>query len=145
MTMQMNRTGVFLLAFFGLFGLAMIVAPISGEAGWILKSIGAIWLLVTIGLYVFSRRQKRKAAHQDWVFQNGLKASATVLDASSHSTVNEMPLIKLTLDLDVPGVGRRQVTRRELMSVFAANRVGPGLVLPARVNPEDHEDFILVW
>ena len=33
MTMQMNRTGVFLLAFFGLFGLAMIVAPISGEAG----------------------------------------------------------------------------------------------------------------
>ena len=71
MAMQMNRTGVFLLAFFGLFGLAMIVAPIHGEAGWILKSIGAIWILVTLGLLVFARRQKRKAAHQDWVFQNG--------------------------------------------------------------------------
>ena len=80
MAMQMNRTGVFLLAFFGLFGLAMIVAPIPGEAGWILKSIGVIWLLVTLGLLVFARRQKRKAAHQDWVFQNGLKGSATVLD-----------------------------------------------------------------
>ncbi len=60
MTMQMNRTGVFLLAFFGLFGLAMIVAPIPGEAGWILKSIGAIWILVTLGLLVFARRQKRR-------------------------------------------------------------------------------------
>ena len=145
MAMQMNRTGVFLLAFFGLFGLAMIVAPIHGEAGWILKSIGAIWILVTLGLLVFARRQKRKAAHQDWVFQNGLKGSATVLEASSHGTVNEMPLIKLTLDLDVPGVERRQVKRRELMSVFAAARVGPGLVLPVHVNPEDHEDFVLVW
>ena len=143
--MQMNRTGVFLIAFFGLIGLAMIVAPIPGEAGWILKSIGLIWLLVTVGLLVFARRQKRKAAHQDWVFQNGLKGSATVLKASSHATVNEMPLISLTLDLDVPGVGRREVKRRELMSVFAAARVGPGLVLPACVNPEDPEDFILVW
>ncbi len=53
--------------------------------------------------------------------------------------------MKLTLDLDLPGVGHRQVRRRELMSVFAANRVAPGLVLPVRVNPEDHEDFILVW
>ena len=31
------------------------------------------------------------------------------------------------------------------MSVFAAARVGPGLVLPVHVNPEDHEDFVLVW
>ena len=33
MAMQMNRTGVFLIAFFGLFGLAMIVAPISRRSG----------------------------------------------------------------------------------------------------------------
>jgi hypothetical protein len=143
--MQINRTGIFLLLFFGLFGLAMVVAPIPGEAGWILKSIGLIWLAVTLGLLVFARRQKRKAAHQDWVFRNGISGSATVLDASSHTTVNEMPLMSLRLDLDVPGVGRREAKRRELMSVFAANRVGPGLVLPVRVNPEDPDDYILIW
>ena len=53
--------------------------------------------------------------------------------------------MKLTLDLDVPGVGRREVKRRELMSVFAANRIAPGLVLPVYVNPEDPDDFVLVW
>jgi hypothetical protein len=31
------------------------------------------------------------------------------------------------------------------MSVFAANRLQPGLVLPVYANPEDHYDFILVW
>jgi hypothetical protein len=145
MTMQINRTGIFLLLFFGLFGLAMVVAPIPGEAGWILKSIGVIWLAVTIGLILYARRQKGKAAHQDWVFQQGLKGSATVVDASSHATVNELPVMKLTLDLRDPGNGERRVKRREIMSVFAANRIEAGLVLPAYVNPEDPDDFILVW
>jgi hypothetical protein len=54
--------------------------------------------------------------------------------------VNEMPLMKLKLELDLPGVGRREV-----MPVFTANRMQPGLVLPAYANPEDPDDFILVW
>ena len=57
MAMQINRTGVFLIAFFGLFGLAMIVAPIHGEAALILESIGAIWVLVPLGLVLYARRQ----------------------------------------------------------------------------------------
>lgn len=36
----------------------------------------------------------------------------------------------------------RRVKRRLLMSVFAANRLEPGLVLPVHVNPED---LVLVW
>jgi hypothetical protein len=45
----------------------------------------------------------------------------------------------------VPGGERRRVTRRELVSVFAARRFEPGLVLPVHVNPEDPDDFVLVW
>jgi hypothetical protein len=143
--MQINRTGYFLLALFGLGGLAFLLVPVSGEAGWILKSIGLIWVLVTLGLIAFARRQARKAAHQDWIFKQGLKGSATVVDASSNATVNEMPVMKLTLDLRDPGNGERRVKRREVMSVFAANRIEPGLVLPAYINPGDPDDFILVW
>ena len=143
--MQINRTGYFLIGLFGLIGLAMLVAPIPGEAGWILKSIGIIWFLVAGGLYFFARGQKRKAAHQDWVFQNGIRGTATVLDAGSHATVNEMPLMKLKLALDVPGVAATEVSRREIMSVFAARRMEPGLQLPVYVNPGDHGDFVLVW
>ncbi len=40
---------------------------------------------------------------------------------------------------------RGQLGRREVMPVFTANRMQPGLVLPAYANPEDPDDFILVW
>jgi hypothetical protein len=58
-------------------------------------------------LMLFARRQKGKAAHQDWVFQNGIKGRATATGVSSPATVNEMPLLSL--------------------------------------NPQDPEDFVLVW
>jgi hypothetical protein len=147
--MQINRTGIGLIAFFGLVGLGMAVVPfaigVPGQVAGILASIGAIWVVVAAGLAWFARRQKAKAAHQDWVFQHGVRGTATVVDASSRTTVNEMPLLKLELDLAVPGMGERRVKRRELVSVFAARRFEPGLVLPVHVNPEDADDFVLVW
>ena len=147
--MQINRVGYGLIAFFGLGGLLcalvplFVSIPIEGAATLVL--LGGIWFLVALGLLLYARHQKRKAAHQDWVFQNGIKGRATIVKASSNATVNEMPLMKMVLDLDVPGLEDRQVTRREVMSVFAAHRLEPGLVLPVHVNPKDPSDFVLVW
>ena len=147
--MQVNRVGIGLIAFFLLAGLAMVVVPFAigglSEATGILASIGAIWVLVALGLILWGRRQKRKGEHQDWVFQNGIRGRATILDASSNATVNEMPVMKLKLELDVPGLGRRRTSRREVMPVFSARRMEVGLVLPVHVNPQDPDDFVLVW
>jgi preprotein translocase subunit SecG len=147
--MQLNRTGIGLIAFFLLAGLALAVVPLvagaGGQVAAILGSIGLIWVVVALGLAWFARRQQDKAAHRDWVFQNGIRGTATVLDAGSNTTVNEMPLMKLKLELDIPGVGRSEISRREVMPVFTANRMQPGLVLPAYANPEDPNDFVLVW
>ena len=149
MALQLNRTGIGLIAFFALFGLAMAIVPfaigIPGQAAAIVAMVGVIWFLVAAGLALYARRQQAKAAHQDWVFQNGIRGTATVLEAGSHATVNEMPLMKLKLRLDVPGVAGAEVSRREIMSVFAARRMEPGLQLPVYVNPGDHADFVLVW
>jgi len=147
--MQINRTGIWLIGFFGVAGLAMCLVPLAlgadAEVALIIGSTGAIWFLVAMGLVWYARHNQKKAAHNDWIFQNGIRGTATVLDAGSHATVNELPLMKLTLDLDIPGVGRREATRREVMPVFTANRMEQGLVLPAYANPEDPGDFILVW
>jgi len=147
--MQLNRVGIGLIAFFGLVGAAFAIVPIlvgvPGEVAGILASIGVIWVLVAAGLYWYARRQNRKAAHNDWIFQQGLRGTATVLSAGSSATVNEMPLMSLRLDLDVPGHGRQEVKRREIMPVFAATRMEPGLVLPVYVNPQDPREFVLVW
>ena len=147
--MQLNKVGIGLIAFFGLAGAAFAIVPIlvgvPGEVAGILASIGVIWVLVAGGLLWYAKRQERKAAHQDWVFRQGLRGTATVLAASSHAEVNEMPLMSLRLDLEVPGFGTREVKRREIMPVFAARRMEPGLTLPVYVNPKDDSDFILVW
>ncbi len=147
--MQINRTGVFLIGFFGIAGLALCVVPAllgaNAEAAMIIGSTGFIWFLVAMGLVAYAVRSNKKAAHNDWIFRNGIKGSATVLYAGSNATVNEMPLMKLRLDLDIPGVGVREVKKREVMPVFIANRMEPGLVLPAYANPENPDEFILVW
>jgi hypothetical protein len=147
--MQLNRTGIALFAFFGIGGLAFVIAgvviPMPAEGRFTFILLGGIWVAVVIGLILFAGREGKKADHQDWVFQNGIRGTATVLDAGSHTTVNEMPLMKLKLELDIPGAGRSEVSRREVMPVFTANRMRPGLVLPAYANPEDPNDFVLVW
>lgn len=147
--MQLNRVGIGLIAFFGLAGAAFAIVPIlagvPGEVAGILASVGAIWVLVAAGLLWYARRQQRKAAHQDWIFQQGLRGTATVLYAASRAEVNEMPLMSLRLDLAVPGFGTREVKKREIMPVFAASRMQPGLVLPVYANPKDPDDFVLVW
>lgn len=147
--MQINRTGIWLIAFFGLLGLAMCVGPplLGADAETsLIASTGAIFVLVAAGLGWYARHASAKAAHQDWIFRNGIKGSATILEVgNSHTTVNEMPLMKLKLDLEIPGIGRSEVSRREAMPVFTANRMGAGLVLPAYANPQDPDDFVLVW
>lgn len=147
--MQLNRVGIGLIAFFGLAGAAFAIVPIligvPGEVAGILALLGVIWVLVAAGLAWYAQRQKRKAAHNDWIFQQGLRGTATVLYAGSNATVNEMPLMSLRLDLEVPGSETREVKRREIMPVFAASRMQPGLTLPVYVNPKDPSDFILVW
>ncbi len=148
--MQVNRVGIGLIGLFGVLGLAMCIGPAllgaDVETALILASTGAIFVLVAAGLAWYARHAQRRAAHQDWIFQNGLKGTATIVEVgNSHTTVNEMPLMKLVLDLDIPGLDRAEVSRREVMPVFTANRMQQGLVLPAYANPKDPGDFILVW
>jgi hypothetical protein len=147
--MQLNKTGIGLIAFFGIAGAAFAVVPIvigaRGQVTGILASLGAIWVIVALGLLMYARRQKRKAARNDWIFRQGLRGTATVLSAGSHAEVNEMPLMSLRLELDVPGQGTQEVKRREIMPVFTAARMEPGLVLPVYANPQDPGEFVLVW
>jgi len=147
--MQLNRTGIGLIAFFGLGGLAVALAPLflgmPAEAAFTLVLLGGIWALTAFGLVLYARRQNSKAEHNDWIFRQGLRGTATLLEAGSSATVNEMPLMSLRLSVDVPGHGPREAKRREIMPVFAARRMEPGLVLPVYVNPQNPREFVLVW
>ena len=146
--MQVNKGGIGLIAFFLLAGLGLMIVPVvlgASQVAAILALIGAIWVIVALGLVWYGRRQVKKAAHQDRIFKTGIRGTATVLGSSSHAEINEMPVMKLELDLQIPGQGRRRVTKRETMPVFVAVRMEEGLVLPAYADPEHPDDFIIVW
>lgn len=147
--MQINRLGIWLIAFFGLAGFGFVLVPVligaPAQIVAILGLLGVIWVIVAGGLVLYARGQRRKAARQDEIFRGGIRGTATVLSAGSSVTVNEMPLMKLRLELDAPGVGTRSVSHREVMPVFAANRMAPGLVLPAYFDPANPGEFVLVW
>ena len=144
--MQVNRTGYFLFALFGLGGLAFIGLGIAfPTVGFTFLLIGIIWVLVTVGLIVYAIRQRQKGKHDQWLWKTGIRGRGTLVSARSGALINEQPVMTLELDLEVPGQQPRRVQRKLIISNFAAHIMQPGLVLPVYVNPQDPEDILIVW
>ena len=144
--MRFNRTGYWLLALFGLGGLIFFAVGLLVPAtAFVLLPLGGAWMLATLGLVAYARQQSRKAKHELWLFQNGLRGTATLVGSSSNVEVNGEPVMKLVLDLDVPGGDPRRIEHKMLMSKFAAHRMTPGVVLPVHLNPRDPDDLLVRW
>jgi len=147
--MTFNRTGYWLLALFGgVGGVAFVVGIVAGGmGGGIVAMIGGIWFLVAMGLVLYNRQQGKQADHDRWLFQNGLAGTGTIVDVGSNTTINDQPVLKLVLDLDIPGQGRRRIHKKILMSGFAAYRMRPGVVLPVHANPDPSKagDVLVRW
>ena len=144
--MQVNRTGYLLFALFGLGGIAFIALGIAfPSVGATFLLIGIIWVLVTAGLIVYAIRQRRQGKHDQWLWKTGIRGKGTLVSARSGALVNEQPVMTLELELDVAGQERRRVTRKLIISNFAAHVMQPGLVLPVYVNPQNPEDILIVW
>jgi hypothetical protein len=145
--MQINRTGYFLLALFGIGGLVFVVLGVvlGGAVAPTFILLGSIWVLVTLGLIVYAFRQAGRGRHEQWLWKTGLRGRGTLVSARSGALINDQPLMTLELDVEVPGQSRRRVKRRLIISAFAAHLMQPGLVLPVYVNPKDPDDMLIVW
>jgi hypothetical protein len=146
---KFNRAGYWLLALFGGLGGVMLIVGIAvgGMVGGIFAMIGGIWFLVALGLVLYNRQQGSKAEHERWLYQNGLAGMGTIVEAGSNSSVNDQPILKLVLDLEIPGQPPRRIEKKLLMSRFAAYRMQPGVVLPVHVNPDPGKagDVLVRW
>jgi hypothetical protein len=147
--MRLNRTGYTLIALFTTLGVAMLVAGllVGGLAKEILLINAFVWLAVVAGLYLYARQQQGKAEHERWLFENGIRGSGSVVGWDSNTAINDEPVVKLVLDLDVPGQQPRRIEHKVLMSRFAAYRMQPGVVLPVHVNPDPRKpgDLLVRW
>lgn len=141
--MQINRTGYSLIAFFFIGGLAFTIVEFTVLPFPIF--LGPIWIVVATGLGVYAVKQSRKGKHDQWLWRNGLHGKGTLVSAGGHVQINEQPLLKMVLDVDVPGMPSRRIERKVIVSNFAAPLMQPGLVLPVYVNPADPEDILIAW
>jgi hypothetical protein len=141
--MQINKTGYSLIAFFFLGGLVFTVIEFTVLPFPIF--LGPIWMIVATGLGVYAVKQRRQGDHEQWLWKTGIKGRGTLVSAGSHVQINEQPLLKMVLDVEVPGLPPRRITRRVVVSNFAAPLMQPGLVLPVYVNPADPEDILIAW
>ena len=145
--MQVNRTGYFLFALFGLGGLGFMAlgVVIGGPGAATFLLLGGIWVLVTVGLIVYAIKQNRQGQHDQWLWKTGIKGKGTLVSAGGNVVINDQPVLKMVLDLEVPGMESRRVERKLIVSNFAAPLMEPGLVLPVYVNPSDPEDILIAW
>jgi hypothetical protein len=135
---KINRTGYWLLALFGLGGIAFIVF-----LPW--NPIGYIWVAVTLFLIVYALRQRAEGSRNLKLFKSGERGRATVVEASSGMLVNNQPRMKLVLEIAVPGQEPYRAEHTEVMSSFVAARMKPGMQLPVVVDPGKPDEFVLVW
>jgi hypothetical protein len=150
--MQINRTGWFLILFFGLGGLLMVgvAAAFTGFA-WDLSGLwgtGAIWFLGAVGMFFYAIRQGRKAAADDVLARNGIKGTATIVAAESgNMLVNEQPVMNLKIRLEAPGLEAREVDSQATIPMTAVahlQRDGT-LTLPAYLDPKDPGRYVIAW
>ena len=141
--MQINRTGYSLLA------LLLARRARSSPARVLVFPfpilIGPIWVWSQWGSGCTRSGRRASGRHEQWLWKTGVKGKGTLVSASSGVLINDQPLMKLELDLEVPGQPPRRVTRKLIISDFAAHLMEPGLVLPVYVNPQDPDDILVVW
>jgi hypothetical protein len=137
---RLNRTGVLIIATFLGVGLAMAIVPIT-----IVRVMGAIYLLGTLIAIAVVARLRWRVHHNRWLAEHGIRGRCTVVAASSQISVNEQPIVTLTIDVEVPGQPQRRLTRKLVVAAFAARRLRPGTVLPVYAHPRDADDILVVW
>jgi hypothetical protein len=145
---EVRKTGYLVLAICWLGGLAMVAVPLlsSGESPGTPVFLGTLLLLVGCGLLLSTLRHKRRAAHDDWLFQNGIPGTATIVDDDLVGTSGDLVWVTLELELEVPPYERRLVTKKRVyMPYYVSLWMLPGHTMQVYANPKDPEDFILVF
>jgi uncharacterized membrane protein len=126
-------------------GMAVAESRASGSGGGYFIAavtlIGVAVLMLIIGIVVsIKSRKKRK------IEVSGSPGQATVLNLSQTGTyINENPQFMFELDVNVPGMAQFRTTQRATVPMYLVQAVGPGAVLPVKVDPSDPSEVVIDW
>jgi hypothetical protein len=101
--------------------------------------IGIIFTLV--GLYV-----TRLGSARNKLLQTGVPGQATVMGAAETGVyINERPMVRLQLNVSVPGRAPYSVEHSEVIPLIALGMITPGSSLPVVVDGTDPQKLMVDW
>jgi hypothetical protein len=110
-----------------------------GIAAAVLLGVGV--LLLMIGVVVTIKAHGKKQ-----VEISGSPGRATVVRLSQTGTyINENPVFFFELDVSVPGIPQYRTTQRLTVPMYLVQGVGPGAVLPVKVDPSNPTELVVDW
>ena len=110
-----------------------------GLTGFIFAVVGLI--LLPIGIVML-----RNKSRDERIRREGIAGSATITDiAETNMTINDRPVLGLSLNVTVPGRSPYAVQKRITMPWNAMGRIAVGATVPVMVDPNDPDDIVIDW
>jgi hypothetical protein len=131
----------------GSMGVGMAVAEARADGsggGYFMASvvlIGVAVLMLIIGIIVSIRARKKRK-----IETGGTPGQATVINLSQTGTyINQNPQFIFELDVNVPGMAQYRTQTTATVPMYIVQAVGPGAVLPVKVDPSDPSELVIDW
>jgi hypothetical protein len=133
------------LVFFVLGWICLFEARQGGDDGTFLF-LGVLFGLMGLGFMASDAWSARGIARRDRLRATGLKGTATVVDEKDTNwTVNNSPMVNLTLDVNLPGQAPFRTTKRTVISRLSVGALMPGAVLPVLADPSNPKNVTIDW
>lgn len=88
----------------------------------------------------------RSQGQSDKILATGIPGSATIVGLDSTSMyVNNQPVAKLTLNVQLPGRAPYTVEKREVIPLLALGMIQPGSSIPVAVDPTNPQKVVIDW
>jgi hypothetical protein len=126
-------------------GMAVAEARADGSGGGYFMAavtlIAVAVIMLIIGVIVSIRARKKRK-----IETGGTPGQATVVNLSQTGTyINQNPQFIFELDVNVPGMGQYRAQTTATVPMYIVQAVGPGAVLPVKVDPADPKELVIDW
>lgn len=108
--------------------------------------VGGIIALVTTGsFYLVYRVAVKPAMEYSRILKTGTQATATILSLAETGTrINNQPLVKIELEVNMPGSSPYTTVTRSVISYFQASQFQPGNMIPVMVDKQNKMKVVII-
>ncbi len=147
--MRVNITGYAVTAFMLAIGVALILSPVllPGYTGGAFGPlVGVVWSAVALLTWGYGIAQRRRARREDELYRSGVRGRARIVEHRRAGFVSVgQPRMRLTMEVELPGMPERRITKTMPVPEHAIARLDSELVLPVVADRERPSELFVQW